>query len=145
MPIASQPELFTNSNHVSREGENHEGQGPVQSGGDSNSQPSVFKVVTEPDRPNHQSACPNKSARVREKGRFKHPTQQLQSRNPNHWSRVKQRAALTQSVQTAAMKEEKDHETDEFGEKGVKGLHCLALSSTQPSGSSGEMKKKKEI
>lgn len=41
------------------------------------------------------------------------------------------------------MKEKnKHHETDEFGEKALKGLHCVALSSTQPSGSSGEMKKK---
>lgn len=42
-------------------------------------------------------------------------------------------------------REKKDHETDELGEKGLKGLHCVALSSTQPSGSGGEMKKKKEI
>lgn len=85
MPITSQPELFTKSDHVSREGgEEPGGQGPVQSGGDSNSQPSVFKVLTEPDSPNHRSACPNNSAGVREKSRLKHPTQQLQSRNPNH-------------------------------------------------------------
>lgn len=47
MPITSQPELFTNSNHVSHEWEEPEGQGPVQSGGESNSQPSVFKVLTQ--------------------------------------------------------------------------------------------------
>lgn len=40
-------------------GEEPEGRGPVQSGGESNSQPSAFKVLTEPDRPNHRSACPN--------------------------------------------------------------------------------------
>lgn len=60
---------------------------------------------------------------------------------------VKQRAPthLYNVQELQRRRGKKNHETDELGEKGLKGLHCVALSSTQPSGSSGEMKKKKEI
>lgn len=142
MPITSQCKSLSDSNNVSHRGEEPQGKCRIQSGGDLNSKPSVSKVLTEPNHPIARlpvTELPERERKAVLSTELNTFNQGIQIIQPE-WN--KEPHTLIQRARTSMTKGKKDHETDEFGEKGLKGLHCVALSSTQPSGSSRKMKKK---